>query len=194
LPGPIVFKDELRALRSQLGNRHEEAWIKRLAALGVRVVEVGQKGLDEEREELTRLAMREGAEAIHGGRISDGRWAGEPDLLLRKDVIRRLTGHQVVDSAGAHRYEAADVKLSVELTIPALLQVSLYAELIDAIQGIEVTDRRDHQMHFFLGAADEELDGPVVTTAPKGMRSLSVAAFGAYTRRHMRRVEVAWDT
>jgi len=50
LPGPIVFKDELRTLRSQLGNRHEEAWIKRLVALGVGVFEVGRTGNDEERE------------------------------------------------------------------------------------------------------------------------------------------------
>jgi len=26
LPGPIVFKDQLRALRSKLGKNHEEAW------------------------------------------------------------------------------------------------------------------------------------------------------------------------
>ena len=73
LPGPIVFKDELRTLRSQLGNRHEEAWIKRLVALGVGVFEVGRTGNDEEREERTRSAMREGVEAVHGGRISHGR-------------------------------------------------------------------------------------------------------------------------
>ena len=194
LPGPIVFKDELRALRSQLGNRHEEAWIKRLVALGVGVFEVGRTGNDEEREERTRSAMREGVEAVHGGRISHGRWVGEPDLLFRKDVIRRLTGHAVVDSAVGHRYEAADVKLSGDLAITALLQVALYAELIDAIQGIEVTDRRDHQMHFFLGAADGEQDGMFGAAGPKGLRSLSVAAYGAYTRRHMRRVEAAWDS
>jgi hypothetical protein len=37
LPGPIVFKDELRALRSQLGKSHEDQWIERLTALGVQV-------------------------------------------------------------------------------------------------------------------------------------------------------------
>jgi len=122
LPGPIVFKDELRALRSQLGKSHEDQWIERLTALGVQVVEIGQTGSDEEREERTLAAIKQGAEAIHGGRISHGRWNGEPDLLIRSDVIRRLTGHATAStsipqptSIGAHRYEAADVKLSGEL-------------------------------------------------------------------------------
>ncbi|MBM3408875.1 MAG: TM0106 family RecB-like putative nuclease, partial [Betaproteobacteria bacterium] len=200
LPGPIVFKDELRALRSQLGKSHEDQWIERLIALGVQVVEIGQTGSDEEREARTLDAIKQSAEAIHAGRISHGRWNGEPDLLIRSDVIRRLTGHATLTtspakptSIGSHRYEAADVKLSGELAVTALLQVALYAELIDAIQGIAVTDRREHQMHFFLGAADDE--DQVATKSPhlKGLRSLSAAAFGAYTRRHMQRVESAWD-
>ena len=200
LPGPIVFKDELRALRSQLGKSHEDQWIERLIALGVQVVEIGQTGSDEEREARTLDAIKQSAEAIHAGRISHGRWNGEPDLLIRSDVIRRLTGHATLTtspakptSIGSHRYEAADVKLSGELAVTALLQVALYAELIDAIQGIAVTDRREHQMHFFLGAAGDE--DQVATKSPhlKGLRSLSAAAFGAYTRRHMQRVESAWD-
>ena len=38
LPGPTVFKDELRALRSQLGKSHEDQWIERLTALGAEPV------------------------------------------------------------------------------------------------------------------------------------------------------------
>jgi uncharacterized protein len=200
LPGPIVFKDELRALRSKLGKSHEDQWIERLTALGVQVVEIGQTGSDEEREERTLAAIKQGAEAVHGGRISHGRWNGEPDLLIRSDVIRRLTGHATASSStpqptsiGAHRYEAADVKLSGELAVTALLQVALYAELIDAIQGIAVTDRREHQMHFFLGSAKEEAHASTLSPELKGLRSLSAASFGAYTRRHMQRVELAWD-
>ena len=200
LPGPIVFKDELRALRSALGKSHEDQWIERLTALGVKVVEIGQTGSDEEREARTLAAIKQGAEAVHGGRISHGRWNGEPDLLIRSDVIRRLTGHATAStstpkptSVGAHRYEAADVKLSGELALTALLQVALYAELIDAIQGIAVTDRREHQMHFFLGSAKEEAHASTMSPELKGLRSLSAASFGAYTRRHMQRVEAAWD-
>jgi len=201
LPGPIVFKDELRALRSALGKSHEEAWIERLSALGVQIAEIGQTGSDAEREERTLAAMKSSAEAIHGGRISHGRWNGEPDLLIRSDVMRRLTGHTVLDSApeqptsvAKYRYEAADVKLSGDLAITSLLQVALYAELIDQIQGIAVTDRREHQMHFFLGAANEEDQPKVHHEGLNGLRSLSVAAYGAYTRRHLERVEAAWDS
>lgn len=201
LPGPIVFKDELRALRSKLGKNHEEAWIERLVALGVRVEEIGQTGSDAEREERTLGAIRSGVEAIHGGRISHKRWNGEPDLLIRGDIIRRLTGHAALDSSGEqatqvaqHRYEAADVKLSGDLAVTSLLQVALYAELIDQIQGIAVTDRREHQMHFFLGAADDNEDLPGQLEGLSGLRSLSVATYGAYTRRHMERVEAAWDS
>ena len=201
LPGPIVFKDELRALRSKLGKSHEDAWIERLNALGVQVVEIGETGSDEERERRTLDAIKSNAEAIHGGRISYERWNGEPDLLIRSDVIRRLTGHATTTSTppqatrvGASRYEAADVKLSGALALTALLQVALYAELIDQIQGIAVTDRREHQMHFFLGSADAAKEEAVNTDGLNGLRTLSVAAFGAYTRRHMKRVEAAWDS
>jgi uncharacterized protein len=191
LPGPVVFKDELRALRSKLGVSHEQKWLDRLAAMGVNITEVGAEGADDERVARTLAAIEAGAEAIHGGRIAFGRWNGEPDLLIRSDVIRRIRGAATFNSASATttRYEAGDMKLSGDLAVTALLQVGLYAELLDLIQGIPVSDRHQHEMHFFLGAADDDQDGGEL----QGLRSWSTAAVGAYVRRHMSNVEVAWD-
>ena len=190
LPGPVVFKDELRELRSKLGVSHEQKWLGRLAKMGVEIAEVGTEGSDEQRVNRTLAAMEAGAEAIHGGRIAYGRWNGEPDLLIRSDIIRRIRGAATLNSAAATttRYEAGDMKLSGDLAVTALLQVGLYAELLDLIQGIPVTDRHQHEMHFFLGAADDDQDGEL-----QSLHSWSTAAVGAYVRRHMRNVEVAWD-
>ncbi|MFM9128692.1 MAG: AAA domain-containing protein, partial [Candidatus Limnocylindrus sp.] len=191
LAGPVVFKDELRTLRSKLGVSHEQKWLERLAALGINITEIGADGADGERIARTIAAMQAGAEAIHGGRIAFGRWNGEPDLLIRADVIRRIRGAATPSgtSDSATRYEAGDMKLSGDLAVTALLQVGLYAELLDLIQGIAVTDRHQHEMHFFLGAADEDHDDGEL----QGLHSWSTAAVGAYVRRHMRNVEVAWD-
>ena len=191
LPGPVVFKDELRTLRSKLGVSHEQKWLERLAALGVSIIEVGAEGSDEDRVARTLAAMEERADAIHGGRIAFGRWSGEPDLLIRSDVIRRIRGAATIKNPqeAITRYEAGDMKLAGDLAVTALLQVGLYAELIDLVQGIPVTDRHQHEMHFFLGAADDDQNKEEL----QGLRSWSTAAVGAYVRRHMSNVEVAWD-
>ena len=191
LSGPIVLKDELRDLRSKLGMSHEQKWLERLAALGVQITEIETTGTDEEKAERTVAAMRAGVDAIHGGRLSNGRWNGQPDLLIRADLVRRVRGSSELQSPSttAVRYEAGDMKLSGDLAVTALLQVGLYAELLDQIQQIPATDRHQHEMHFFLGAADDEQQvGPL-----KGMHSWSTAAISAYVRRHMGNVEVAWD-
>ena len=57
LPGPVVFKDELRALRSKLGVSHEQKWLDRLAAMGVNITEVGAEGADYERVARTLAAI-----------------------------------------------------------------------------------------------------------------------------------------
>jgi uncharacterized protein len=169
---------------------HEQKWLDRLAAMGVNITEVGAEGADDERVARTLAAIEAGAEAIHGGRIAFGRWNGEPDLLIRSDVIRLIRGAATLNSASATttRYEAGDMKLSGDLAVTALLQVGLYAELLDLIQGIPVTDRHQHEMHFFLGAADDDQNGGEL----QGLHSWSTAAVGAYVRRHMSNVEVAW--
>jgi predicted RecB family nuclease len=90
------------------------------------VVEIEGGGLTSTQVALTLEAMRSGAAVIYQGALSQGVWSG------RADILRRV---EVASDFGAWSYVVVDAKLARETKGATVLQLSLYSELLAAVQG-----------------------------------------------------------
>ena len=101
------------------------------------------------------MRVRAGAEVIYQGVLFDGvRRRGYSDFLHRVERSSEL---------GSFSYEVADTKLARRVKPYFLLQLCLYSELVEAIQGIQPA-----RMHIVLGTRESQ--------------AFRVAEFAAYYR------------
>jgi hypothetical protein len=109
--------------------------------------------------------MRSGARIIYQGALRNENtgWFGKPDFLLRVDQASRL---------GAWSYEVVDAKLAREAKGGALLQLLVYADLLEAVQGVPPP-----HVHLALGGPE-----------PRKI-SFRTADYAAYFRALRRRFE-----
>lgn len=77
--------------------------------------------------EATRISMKTGVDVIVQATFTTGRWYG------RADVLRRV---EKESSRGPWSYEVYDCKLSTETKAGTILQLSLYSEMVGAVQGL----------------------------------------------------------
>ena len=85
-------------------------------------------GLDPNSVTATREAMSRGDAVIVQGALQSGRWNGRADVLRRVETPSRV---------GAWSYEVTDTKLARETKGNTVLQISLYSDLLSAMQGVE---------------------------------------------------------
>ncbi len=147
LERPFRDDPELELVRRR-GYDHEQRYIELLAEQGRHVVEMQRRdpGTPDElhaAEAETLAAMRDGADVIFQGTLFDGRWRGHPDFLVRRDDRPSVLG--------SWSYDVADTKLAKRVKAAAILQMCVYADLLERLQGIPpetiavVTgDRRSH--------------------------------------------------
>ena len=111
------------------GERHEKAYLAHLEQTEKLTV-VNLSAIDREREkdllEETQRCMAKGVEVIAQAALADGDWFGRPDVLRR---VAKPSGKW------AWSYEVADTKLARETKAATILQLSLYSELLEKIQG-----------------------------------------------------------
>ncbi|HEX6474706.1 MAG TPA: TM0106 family RecB-like putative nuclease, partial [Candidatus Limnocylindria bacterium] len=156
LTGAISAEDrvdeELEVLRER-GEEHERRYLAYLQAQGRTVVEGRHPQADGQPNDrarleadaaLTRDLMHQGVDVIYQATLFDGTWRGYADFLLRTEGPSRL---------GPYHYEVADTKLARRVKGGALLQMCVYSDLVDAIQG-----RMPTQMHVVLGGHGYEPD------------------------------------
>ncbi len=122
---PAWRSPDLWVLR-QLGLEHENAYVKHLEGSGLAIVDL-RATAPESALAGSLAAMRNGSEIIVQATLADGRWLGRADILRRVDRPSKL---------GKWSYEVYDCKLAMETKAGTILQLSLYSELIAAIQGI----------------------------------------------------------
>ena len=125
LERPQVWDPLLEILRER-GRRHEAAYIAHLQSSGLEIIEIPGVGIDDASVAATLEAMRSGAEVIVQGALRQGRWVG------RADVLRRV---ELPSDLGAWSYEPLDTKLAKETKAGAVLQLCLYADLLESTQG-----------------------------------------------------------
>ena len=121
-------------LLQEKGDLHEAAYLDRLRAQGLRVVEIEKGDLhtpDDLRaaQALTLEAMRSGADVIFQATFFDGRWRGHADFLFKRD-------DRPSPGLGDWSYDIADTKLARSVKGGAILQMCVYAALLEQLQGI----------------------------------------------------------
>jgi len=110
----------------QRGLEHEKAYIDRLRAKGLSVVD-----LSNEPEAATWAAMESGAQVIVQASLAGGPWRGRADVLLRFEQPENSS------RLGNWSYEAVDCKLSRETKAETVLQLCLYSQFLAELQGLE---------------------------------------------------------
>ena len=130
LEKPFRTDPELDLIRRR-GFEHERAYLERLRADGRKVHELATRDArtpDDLRsaEAETLAAMRDRADVIFQATFFDGRWRGHADFLLRVDRPSEL---------GPWSYDIADTKLARRVKAAAILQMCVYADLLERLQG-----------------------------------------------------------
>ncbi|HEV8545157.1 MAG TPA: TM0106 family RecB-like putative nuclease [Candidatus Limnocylindrales bacterium] len=128
---PIRHDPELELIQRR-GFEHEAAHLAALRDEGRSVHEIetrDAKTADELRaaEAETFAAMRAGRDVIFQATFFDGRWRGHADFLLRVERPSAL---------GDWSYEVADTKLARRVKAAALLQMCVYADRLEQLQGV----------------------------------------------------------
>ena len=146
--------DPFLKLLQERGAIHEKAFLDHLRSEGYQVFEVEGIGTDQALVDQTTTAMRAGAEIIVQGAFRSDGWVGRTDILKRAETRSDL---------GDWSYEVIDTKLSRETKGGTLLQLSLYSDLVAAVQG-----RMPDQMHVVA---------PWSEYKPQSFRTADYAAF-----------------
>ena len=123
---------ELELLRER-GIEHEQRFLERRRAAGQTIVDLRSEPTTERSaaaletaQAATLAAMRSGADVIYQATLFDGRWLGYADFLLSVERPSAL---------GSWSYEVADTKLARAVKGGALLQVCVYSDLLERLQG-----------------------------------------------------------
>jgi len=123
---PTWQSPDLWVLRER-GMAHEDAYLAHLVSQGLSIANLRETVGDQQAIEATRAAMESGVDIIAQATLASGRWFG------RADILRRV---ETASSLGSWSYEVYDCKLAVETKSGTILQLSLYSELVAAVQGI----------------------------------------------------------
>src|SRR5580704_1682602 len=125
LQKPKIWDPVLQTLVER-GLAHERQYVETLKQSGVSVAEIAGGGINATQVDQTSEAMRSGADVIVQGALLQGAWSG------RADILRRVQSPSVL---GPWSYEIIDTKLARETKGATVLQLSLYADLVSAVQG-----------------------------------------------------------
>lgn len=106
------------------GEKHERNYLEYLRSEGLRVTELDRSTAS---PGDTIEAMRSGADVIAQAPLVAGRWFGRADVLRKTEIHSEL---------GDWSYKAIDTKLARETRAGTILQLCLYSETVQAIQGL----------------------------------------------------------
>src|SRR5213594_3970540 len=123
---PDFYRPDVAILRER-GSEHEMAFLSHLEGQGLRIARPADAPDEDGAFGRTLSAMREGADVIVQATLLDGRWFGRADVLRRVPRPSRL---------GAWSYEVWDTKLARETKGGSVLQICLYSDLLETVQGV----------------------------------------------------------
>jgi len=125
IPSPPVYENPSLEALQQRGEEFEKKYIEKLKQEGKRIAEIS-KGNTEKALDETVEAMRAGVDVIYQARLEHQMWQGWADFLIKADKPGKF---------GDWSYEVMDTKLSRETKAGAILQISLYSEILEQLQG-----------------------------------------------------------
>lgn len=136
-PEPAPDSEDAALLQRQ-GDAHEADWLEKLKAEGRRVAEIEKDGLPFAASVVaTKQALLDGPDVVFQGALEGGVWGGYSDFLERVERPSAL---------GAHSWEVADTKLKRKPAPSHILQLVLYSDLLEPLQG-----RAPERAHVQLG-------------------------------------------
>ena len=110
------------------GIEHEKAYLRWLEARGLEIARPGGKDASVGTGLQGTLAhMRAGVDVIYQGTLAHDGWSGRPDFLRKVSTPSSL---------GDWSYEAYDAKLARETRAGAVLQLCVYSQSLEAVQGV----------------------------------------------------------
>lgn len=109
------------------GVEHEKAYLDFLADKGLAIVDLRDVNDDGTAFAKTAAAMESGVAVIVQATLESRRWFGRADVLQRVERKSKL---------GDWAYEVYDCKLARETKAETILQLSLYSELLQTVQGV----------------------------------------------------------
>ncbi len=125
LPKPKVWDPFLQIL-SERGKVHEQSYVEHLKKAGLNVARIDGIEVTNAAVADTLAAMRRGDPVIVQAALAHQGWNGRADILSRIEVPSSL---------GPWSYEPIDAKLARETKAGTILQLCLYADLLDIMQG-----------------------------------------------------------
>lgn len=134
--------DETMALLQRKGLEHENAYLERLRAEGRDIVEIDRDGALGDRAAATRSAMEAGVDVIFQAVLHREPWRGDADFLVRCPRPSVL---------GDYSYEVLDTKLAKKATPGYLIQLCVYADLLESVQEL-----RPEYTYLLLGDGQEQ--------------------------------------
>ena len=123
---PLEDSARLEAIRRR-GFEHEARYVEHLRNQGLKIEDVGGDRITPETVERTVSLMKQGADIIVQAAFDDRIWRGKADILRK---IRSGSSQ-----LGDWSYEVIDTKLATETKGGTILQLCLYAEFMEKIQG-----------------------------------------------------------
>ncbi len=120
---PISNNRVLDVLRER-GIDFENSYLGTLESEGFSIIKIEQE--DSEAKQKTIEAMLQGVDYIYQARLSNDTWQGWADFLIKVNTPSKF---------GDWSYEVIDTKLSTQTRAGSILQIALYSELIEEIQG-----------------------------------------------------------
>ena len=136
-PVELPPDDAQAQLLQEKGMEHERAYLARLRAQGLSVIEIDGNADVAAKAERTRAALREAPDVIYQGAFLDGPWQGYSDFLLKVPGTSAL---------GDYLYEVADTKLARSAKPKHVLQMCIYCDILACEQGAD-----PQKMHVVLG-------------------------------------------
>ena len=122
---PQVWNPLLEVLWER-GAKHEQQYVEHLINSGLTVCKIAGTGIDTVSIKQTLTAMQEGADIIVQAALSHSNWVGRADVLRKIDGQSRL---------GDWLYEPLDTKLARKTKAGTILQLCLYVDLLEQMQG-----------------------------------------------------------
>jgi predicted RecB family nuclease len=108
------------------GVHHEKAYLARLESQGRQVTIIPDREKLPDRVKMTLEAMLRGDDVIYQAALHHGSWHGFADFLERSELPSAL---------GSWSYDVADTKLSTSMAVKYAVQLSIYSDLVEAVQG-----------------------------------------------------------
>jgi uncharacterized protein len=139
-------EDPMLDVLTRRGGEHETKHVERLIGQGKQVVRIADREWSRaalaDAEAETLAAMQAGVDVIYQATFFDGRWRGHADFLLRVDAPS--------PALGTWSYEVADTKLARRVKAAALLQMCIYSEQVERLQGLAPA-----RMHVITGDGEQ---------------------------------------